>query len=234
MNPSKFILSCFMISTALLLPLSAFADPQLSTSMAVSSCWEDSSITTGDCQNYNHNQTAPPGTSLSDSGANAEAPWAHAASAMQVFYGSCHMDGSGAATSSASAQILGSGSNSLAASWNSQMTINSPGLDGQTATVRITFHGSGDAAGSASSYLASSSMNYSYYVSDYQNSISYGGNWDPTNGWTGDGSPTRTFTFDATCTIGQPCEIMHQVSFSASAGTGEPDFGDATERQCTG
>ena len=146
---------------------------------------------------------------------------------MQVFYGSCHMDGSGAATSSASAQILGSGSNSLAASWNSQMTINSPGLDGQTATVRITFHGSGDASGSASSYLASSSMNYSYYVSDYQNSISYGGSWDPTNGWTGDGSPTRTFTFDATCSIGQPCEILHQVSFSVGAGTGEPDFGDA-------
>ena len=229
MNAFKFILFCFVISAAMLLPPSAFADPQLWTSISVSSCWEDSSITTGECQTYNNNQAAPPGTSLSDSQTNAEAPWGHAAGSVQVFYGSCHFTGSGDATSSASAQILGSGSNSLAASWNSQMTINSPGLDGQTATVRITFHGSGDAAGSASSYLASSSMNYSYVVSDYQNSISYGGGWDPTNGWTGDGAPTRTFTFDATCTIGQPCEILHQVSFSVGAGTGEPDFGDAMD-----
>ncbi len=131
MNAFKFILFCFVISAAMLLPPSAFADPQLSTSISVSSCWESSDITTGDCQNYNHNQTAPPGTSLSDSQANAEAPWGDAAGSVQVFYGSCHFTGSGDATSSAGAQILGSGSSSAAASWNSQMTINSPGLEGQ-------------------------------------------------------------------------------------------------------
>ena len=216
-----------MLAMLSLLTSSSFADPQLSTSLTVSSCWEDSSITSGDCQTYNNSQTTPPGTSLSDGQANSEDPWGHAAGSVDVFYGSAHMTGSGTATSSAAAQILGSGSDSAVANWVSQMTINSPGLEGQTATVRITFHGSGDAAGSASSYLGSSSTTYSYYVSDYQNSIYYGGTWDPTNGWTGNGSPTRTVTFDATCTIGQPCEIVHQVQFSTGAGTGEPDFGDA-------
>ena len=200
-----------MISTALLVPLSAFADPQLSTSMSVSSCWESSDITTGDCQNYNHNQTAPPGTSLSDSGANAEAPWAQAAARCRSSMARATWTVQALPLAQRVHRYSEAGAIASAASWNSQMTINSPGLDGQQATVRITFHGSGDASGSASSYLASSSMNYSYFVSDYQNSISYGGAWDPTNGWTGDGSPARTFTFDATCTIGQPCEILHQV-----------------------
>ena len=226
MNPCKFALSCFINSAALLLlPLSAFADPQLTTTLGVSSCWEDSSITSGDCQNYNHNQTAPPGTSLSDNQANSEDPWAHAAGSVQVFYGSCHMDGSSAALESQSDGILGSGGDTAGATWNSQMAINSPGLDGQTATVRITFHGSGDAAGSGSNPFGSFYVSYSYFVGDGQNGVSYGGTFDA-NGWSGDGPPTRTFTFDATCTIGQPCEIAHQASFSANAGTGEPDFGD--------
>jgi hypothetical protein len=102
-------------------------------------------------------------------------------------------------------------------------------MEGETATVRITFHSSGDASGTASSYLAGSSVSYNYSISDYQNSIFNSGTWDPTSGWTVDGAPNRTFTFDATCTIGQPCEIVHQVNFSVSAGTGEPDFGDAMD-----
>jgi hypothetical protein len=227
MNKSKFLHCLATLATLSLFPLSVFADQQLSTSLSVSSCWESSDITTGQCENYNNSQLAPPGTSLSDSQANSEAPWGTADGAVQVFYGSCHMSGSGTGASSAGAQTLGGGSDSAVASWNSRMTISSPGLEGQTATVRITLHGSGDAAGSAANYWGNASASYSYYVSDYQNSISYAGNWNSTDGWTGDGAPTRTFTFDATCTVGQPCEITHQANFSVSGGTGEPDFGDA-------
>jgi hypothetical protein len=226
MNKSKF-LHCFITLTTLaLLSLSAFADSQLSLSHSQN--WGDtcSDLTCGNPYSYNHNDTAPPGTSLSDSASNADGGWGSVSSAVQVFYGSCHMDGSAQAHESVSAGTLGYGSGNAAAGWNSQMTITSPGLEGQTATVRITLHASGDASGTTSSYFGSFGMSYSYSVSDYQTSLSYGGGWNTTDGWTGDGTPTRTFIFDATCTIGQPCEIAHQATFSVDAGTGEPDFGD--------
>ena len=216
-----------IIAALLLLPLSAFADPQLSLSHSQSGGAYDSSTLQGPSFNYNNNQTAPPGTSLSDSQSNSEGAYASVSSAVQVFYGSCHMDGSAAAVESAPEGTLGAAGANAGAGWTNQMTINSPGMDGQTATVRITLHASGDASGATSSPYANFSVSYNYSVFDpYQNGIGFSGNWDATNGWTGDGAPTRTFTFDATCTFGQPCEITHSASFSVSAGTGEPDFGD--------
>lgn len=215
-----------ILAALLLLPLSVFADPQLSLSHTQSGGAYDSATLTGPSFNYNNNQTAPPGTSLSDSQSNSEGAYANVSSAVQVFYGSCHMEGSAAALESTDPGVLGSAGGNGAAAWTSQLNINSPGMDGQPATVRITLHASGDASGTTSSYYANSSVSYSYSVTDYSQNAGYAGNWDAQNGWTGDGQPTRTFTFDATCTVGQPCEIAHQATFSVSAGTGEPDFGD--------
>jgi len=226
MNKSQF-LHCFITLALGLLPLSAFADPQLSLSHSESGGAYDCATLQGPSFNYNNSLTAPPGTSLSDSNSNSEGAYASVSSAVEVFYGSCHMDGSAAALESTDPGVLGAASGNGAAAWTSQLNISSPGMDGQLATVRITMHASGDAGGTTSSSYADSSVTYNYSVSDpYQNAAGFGGSWDAQYGWTGDGQPTRTFTFDAVCTVGQPCDITHQASFSISAGTSEPDFGD--------
>lgn len=209
----------------------AFADQQLSTSTNVSSSWVDSAITTGQTDSYNHSEAAPPGTSLSDSGSTSEDPWGSATGSVQLYYGSCGMTASGAAIGSASDQILGYGGGSLSAQWISQITINSPGMEGQPATVRLTYHATGTISGSGSNYYVGSNANYSYSVSGSDgNGVSFSGTWDTQSyAWSGNGSPNRTFTLDTTCTVGQPCEITHNVSWSVSAGAGEPDFGDAQD-----
>jgi hypothetical protein len=219
-------LALLLAAAICLCSLSAFADPQLSLSLSQSGGAYDCSTLEGPSFNYNNSLTAPPGTSLSDSQSNSEGGYASVASAADVFYGSCHFDGSAAAVETTDPGILGGAGSNAAAAWTTQLHINSPGMDGQPVTVRITLHASGDASGATSSYYSNSNYSYNYSVSDYQTSAAFAGGWDAQNGWTGDGQPIRTFTFDANCTSGQPCEIAHSASFGISAGTGEPDFGD--------
>ncbi len=214
---------------ALFSAASAFADQQLSTNINVTASYGDSVFFQGPSQTYNHSQTAPPGTSLSDSGSSSEAPYGSGDGSVNLYYGSCGMTASGAALTSSHDGELGSGGGTLSAQWISQITINSPGMDGQPATIRLTYHASGAVSGTSSSYYANSTASYSYSAGDSggASGISFSGSWDAqSQAWGGNGSPNRTFTLETPCTVGQPCEIVHNVSWSVTAGTGEPDFGD--------
>lgn len=209
----------------------ALADEQLFTSTGVNSSWGDSAGNPGEGQSYSHNQTAPPGTSLSDGTSNSVAPWGSASGSVNLFYGSGGMTASAACRESAPDNALGNGNSALSAQWISQITVNSPGMEGQPVTIRLTYHASGAASGSASgeTYYVGAGADYNYYVSGpIVSGVGYfSGHWGTdTYAWSGDGSPNRTFTVDAVCTIGQPCEFTHNMQWSVGASSGEPDYGD--------
>lgn len=233
MKPAPSLIRLLAL-TAFLLPLSAFADSQLSLSDSAQSGDCDSAIV--DCHSYpyNNNQTSMAGSSLSDGASTSDAGWGVASFSADVFYGSFHADGSTSALESVEGNTLGGASVSSSGSWTNAITVNSPGLDGQAATVRITLHTSGGAGGSSSSYYAGSNASYNCSVGDGFGGTGVSGQWDTTNGWDSNGPPNHTLIFDATCTFGQPCEITHAASFTVGSSTGEPDFGDPQNASTSG
>ena len=144
------------------------------------------------------------------------------------------MDGSAAALESAANGTLGAAGANAGVGWTSQMTINSPGMDGQAATVRVTLHGSGDASGSTlliTQAPVSPIVTLSGILIPRRVLAVCG-----TQPMVGPAMEIRLEPLPSTrpARFGQPCEIAHSVSFAVSAGTGEPDFGDPQDASAQG
>lgn len=203
------------VVAAFLLPMRLFADPSLGSSLMEN--WGNNSLV----YSYGNDKTAPPGTSLSDSATNGD-PWSSITSSVSVFYGSGYVNNSGDKFPDSNHSVVGFASANTAFSWNSQMTINTAGLEGQAVTARVTVHLSGDISGSGEA------SNGAYSVSLAQGFggqiAGYGASWSSQDGWyIGDGPPTFSFTADAQCFVGQPCEIAYVGTLYSGAGGANAD-----------